>query len=1037
MLPPLRHIAPRLADVRQRTLNFLTPHSGLILCGLFLLAGLNLAGDYGLGVDELLQRRIAQYNLDYILGPDRRIAAEMDVDRVYSVAFELPLLLLERALGVEDFYYAHRLRVTLTHLLFIAGGYFCYLLAYRLFNNRWLALFALLLFLLHPRIYGHSFFNAKDLPFLSLFVIALYLLERAFRRDTPGAFMLLGLAVGLLTNFRIMGAALAFAVLGMRGLDWFQSGSQEERKAILRKGGLFLLTAGLALYAVTPYAWLNPIAYLRESVELAVNHPSVSFQLFQGEWIPADRLPPHYNAVWFGITTPLPIILLGGLGAAAVAAQGLRRPGKLFRNNRRRVQALLLAGFLLPPLAVALLSSHQYDDWRHLYFIYGPFCLLAAGGLGWLAGWARRRRGQVGVYGLAGLGLGLALLQMAQLHPLQNFYFNSLVDRATPEYLRTQYQLRFGQLGYWAGLRRILENHPGETLTVRTDRWSKFALLPWGRLSTLPWDEFAPLPAADRGRLRPAPAAGGQADYVLNYPLTPSQPDRAFNTVAGRVYNNATADLRPLDSARMSGAAVAAYREIYRQAVAGEPVIQADYNVYRNGQRLTFVQENCPADQGDVRFDAAHFPQDRDREPAPPGETSWYLSQRLSNYGVRVDDLCLAVLDLPAAAARGYLILSRHQLGPAGPPAWSELLGLSPPGPRERIARWREELPPPPAPAFEVYLDPAGAGYRLLYAKKDCTPEEYETRVFLHILPKSLGDLPFYLWASGMVNRDFALRRHGVRSAGECRAVFPLPDYPIASLLTGQAGAWVKRLYPPKDPDTLRAAQAALAGRPPAARSNFALYIQDNQLTYWRESCAATDTAANFFLHLTPRNTADLPADRQQEGYANLDFAFARYGGPFDGQCLAAVPLPDYPIAAIRTGQPASWEVNLYPPADPDYLRAAHAALSGAQPAARATFNLYLQNSQLTYLRETCAPADLAANFFLHIIPRNVADLPADRQAAGFANRDFAFNRYGGPFDGQCLAAVPLPDYPIKTLRTGQFIPGQGELWAAELTPAR
>ena len=36
----------------------------------------------------------------------------------------------------------------------------------------------------------------------------------------------------------------------------------------------------------------------------------------------------------------------------------------------------------------------------------------------------------------------------------------------------------------------------------------------------------------------------------------------------------------------------------------------------------------------------------------------------------------------------------------------------------------------------------------------------------------------------------------------------------------------------------------------------------------------------------------------------------------------------------------------------------------------------------------------------------------------------------------KCLAAVPLPDYPIKEMRTGQHIPGQGDLWSARLSAA-
>ena len=222
----------------------------------------------------------------------------------------------------------------------------------------------------------------------------------------------------------------------------------------------------------------------------------------------------------------------------------------------------------------------------------------------------------------------------------------------------------------------------------------------------------------------------------------------------------------------------------------------------------------------------------------------------------------------------------------------------------------------------------------------------------------------------------------------------------------------------------------------PAARSDFALYIQDNRLLYLRESCAAADTAAGFFLHIVPEDVTALPADRRAAGFAHRDFDFARWGGPFDGKCLAAVPLPDYPIAAIRTGQAGIWEVALYPPADPAWRRADYAALAGRQPAIREVFDLYLSDNRLLYLRETCTAADTAAGFFLHIIPEDIADLPAAQQAAGFANRDFAFAQRGAHFDGKCLAAVPLPAYPIKEIRTGQYVPGQGDLWSAGLVAA-
>ena len=889
MFPPLRRIFPLLADRRRAAaLNFLTVHSSLLICALFLLVGLATAGDYSVSPDETNQRRIAQANLDYILGQADRIATPNYHDRVYGIAFELPLLLAERALGLTDYYQIHRLRSTLTHLFFIIGGYFCYLLAYRLFGSRLIAVLALLIFLLHPRIYAHSFLNSKDPVFLSMFVIALYLLERAFRRDTRAAFVLLGIAVGLLTNLRIMGVMLFPAVIAMRGLDLFYAGDGLERKGILLTAGLFALAAGLTVYALSPYAWANPGDYLAASLALTMDHPTVVEQLFQGQLYWSNELPPHYTAAWFSITMPPLILLLGGIGAAVVAARAIGRPGAFFRNTRQRFLLLALAAFLLPPLAAALLGSSQSNDWRHFYFLYAPFGLLAALGGGWLWAGLRRPGGwRCGGYGLAGLGLGLILLQLVQLHPFQYSYFNFLVDRTTPERLRTQYNLEHWLLAYRPGLEYLLERHPEETLAVRTR------------------ERRDNLPPTGGHRLRP-PAGDGRADYELLYQPEGSQPDLAFNAAYRfRLYNNTLIAVRPLDSTRMTPEAIAAYREIYRQAVAGEPIIRADSKVYLNDKRLTFIRENCPQDSPDPWFSVKLFPPDPELLPPPAAAVSAYIyPHRLSSYPVRLDDICLAVIQLPAAA-RGDVILAQHPPDPVGSTAiWEELYSLSPPGLRNQIAELRSQQPPPAPDAFAVFLNQdAAGGYRLLYAKANCAPAEYATPLTLHIYPVNLADLPARHRDNGFDNRDFTLGQYGGRPGGECLAAYPLPDYPIAAIRTGQAGVWETNLYPPANPDDLRATYAALSDSPPNIRAAFDLYIQGNRLIYLRETCAAADTAAGFFLHIIPADVTDLPAERRDAGFANLDFAFGRWGGHFDGKCQAAVPLPDYPIKEIRTGQ--------------------------------------------------------------------------------------------------------------------------------------
>ena len=99
------------------------------------------------------------------------------------------------------------------------------------------------------------------------------------------------------------------------------------------------------------------------------------------------------------------------------------------------------------------------------------------------------------------------------------------------------------------------------------------------------------------------------------------------------------------------------------------------------------------------------------------------------------------------------------------------------------------------------------------------------------------------------------------------------------------------------------------------------------------------------------------------------------------------------------------------------------------------TFRVHLQgNGQwLRYGREECTAQDTEPRFFLHLTPRDLADLPPYRRGHSFDNRDFGFAEAGGFFwQGQCIAQFRLPGYPMAALRTGQYAADAGELWAEE-----
>ena len=92
-------------------------------------------------------------------------------------------------------------------------------------------------------------------------------------------------------------------------------------------------------------------------------------------------------------------------------------------------------------------------------------------------------------------------------------------------------------------------------------------------------------------------------------------------------------------------------------------------------------------------------------------------------------------------------------------------------------------------------------------------------------------------------------------------------------------------------------------GSSPVIRSDWDVYLAGNSLTYKKEQCTPEDAEPTFFLHLDPVDVNDLPSHRKQYGFDNLDFDFGNHLLIEGGVCVAKRELPDYGIAAIRTGQ--------------------------------------------------------------------------------------------------------------------------------------
>lgn len=234
--------------------------------------------------------------------------------------------------------------------------------------------------------------------------------------------------------------------------------------------------------------------------------------------------------------------------------------------------------------------------------------------------------------------------------------------------------------------------------------------------------------------------------------------------------------------------------------------------------------------------------------------------------------------------------------------------------------------------------------------------------------------------------------------------------------------------------DAHRRQYDALTTAPPTMRGAFDIHLRERHIFYVKETCPETATEGRFFLHVVPLSARDLSPAALRLGFANLDFWFGEHGVRFDGKCLAAVPLPRFGVAAVRTGRlatgtgPVVWRTDFHTPAGLQALRDWRE--NPGRPMAHSVFNIGWASEArtLTFVRNPCAPEDVEARFILHLFPANRADLPAGRRDAGFDNFDFHFDERGAMLDGACVAAVPLPEYELANARAGQWAAG-GQLW--------
>jgi hypothetical protein len=496
----------------------------------YLAVGISIYKDYGISWDEPVHREIAGVTAKYLsslIMPDFQhpefaalpAFAEYGAKH-YGVIFDLPMYVADLLLGyngrMPEAYY---LRHLCNFLLFYVSVFFFYLIVRNRFESRTLGLIGCFFLVLSPRIFAESFYG-KDVVFLSLFIIAIYFFIRYLNRKTPVNAALFALATAFVVDQRITGVFIPFLAVFVTGIDEMKAG-RTFNNLHKRLFPLFIYLSSFTFFMVLfwPYLWENPLRNFINAFGVMNRFPITYYVLYLGTFIKSTAVPWHYIPVWMLITTPI-IYTFFFLIGSFWAIKGIIKSGiNLYSNDRERQDFLFILLFAVPLAAVIVLNSALYDGWRHLYFIYAPFLLIAMTGAARLLGLIEEAR--VGRERRAALFIAAVILlyvistsyQMIRYHPFQNVYFNTLAgDKADQNF-----DLDYWGLSFRRGLEYIVKNDKRPAIGLSAN------VLPPLKNNLIFLDK------QDIRRLRPA--AIHQADYfITNYRWHP-QPYQSTNEV--------------------------------------------------------------------------------------------------------------------------------------------------------------------------------------------------------------------------------------------------------------------------------------------------------------------------------------------------------------------------------------------------------------------------------------------------------------------------------------------------------------------------
>ena len=284
---------------------------------IFLILGSFIFKDYGISIDEDNTRIVGFLSLEQLFKffslnnvseitqiiKEDALAHTRDNTSTSGTVFDLPMAYLEYLFKVTDSKSYFLLRHFFTFIVFFISTIYFYKIIVSIYNSKITALLGTSFLIISPRIFGESFFNNKDIIFMSLFIIGIYYAIKFLHSKNILSVLTFALICAAVVNMRILGIILPFIIIFVNFIMILRSD-----KEIIKKFSrliLFLFMFSIFYFILWPELWIEPLEVLTKTFNFMKSHFLNLNIFYLGKYYFFSEIPWHYHLVSIFVSTPL------------------------------------------------------------------------------------------------------------------------------------------------------------------------------------------------------------------------------------------------------------------------------------------------------------------------------------------------------------------------------------------------------------------------------------------------------------------------------------------------------------------------------------------------------------------------------------------------------------------------------------------------------------------------------------------------------------------------------------------------------------